>query len=307
MVDRSEPLVVAPQACPFVALDGDRDRRRDVPDALHRCFAEESPKARSMGHQANYCLTPAFSGCPIFLDWASRVAADLIEAPPVGAAVGGGDAASPAASVSTTASASTTAAATTTGAASTTTAASTASATDAVQRPWAAAPPWMAEAIPPGDPMEMSKRTAILDIDTGVEPVVTSGVGSGTVPGVVAAGPSEADDGAAAELAASIARTDLAGGVADDVNFDGDAADADAASDTSPDAPPWSRGRPRVPVDAGAPSSLAPQTRPGARPRVRASGRVPVDSRHTRPAPGHVVRVVRSSWQSAPSSWPQRC
>ena len=35
MVDRSEPLVVTPQACPFVALDGDRDQRLDRarPDA----------------------------------------------------------------------------------------------------------------------------------------------------------------------------------------------------------------------------------------------------------------------------------
>lgn len=58
-----------------MALDGDRDRRLEVPDPLHRCFAEQIPRARSISHQADYCLSPTFSTCPIFQDWASRAAA----------------------------------------------------------------------------------------------------------------------------------------------------------------------------------------------------------------------------------------
>ncbi|MCY7419710.1 MAG: hypothetical protein LH650_14700, partial [Chloroflexi bacterium] len=115
MVDRSKPLVVTPQACPFVALDGDRDARLDAPDPMHRCFAEAMPKARSMGHQANFCLTPAFTACPIFLDWASRVAADVAPVPARFDAL-----AAPAASGTV----------------------GTADATDAAQPPWATPPPW---------------------------------------------------------------------------------------------------------------------------------------------------------------------
>jgi hypothetical protein len=75
MPDRSAPIVVTPRACPFVALDGDRDRRMDSPDPLHRCFAETIPRARSISHQAEFCLTASFPSCPIFQDWASRAAA----------------------------------------------------------------------------------------------------------------------------------------------------------------------------------------------------------------------------------------
>lgn len=276
MVERSEPLVVTPHACPFVALDGDRDRRRDAPDALHRCFADEPPKARSMGHQAGYCLSPGFTGCPIFLDWASRVAADVVEAPLVGAAVGAETPVAAAAAAS-----------------GTVAPAAAASRTESVQRPWAAAPPWVAEAMPPGDPMDISRRTAIVDIDTGVDPAMAPPVTAAAAapfvaplvatPGEGVDGPAPAtdatrtvapayqpspfdDDGAAAELAASMARTDLLAGTAVDVGVDGAEGASGAPSDGSPETPPWSRGRPRVPVDAGAPSSLAPQTRPGARP-----------------------------------------
>jgi hypothetical protein len=76
MPDRSAPIVVTPRACPFVALDGDRDRRLDMPDPLHRCFAEQVPRARSITHQAEYCLSPGFATCPIFQDWATRAAAE---------------------------------------------------------------------------------------------------------------------------------------------------------------------------------------------------------------------------------------
>ncbi|MET0773662.1 MAG: LysM peptidoglycan-binding domain-containing protein [Candidatus Limnocylindrales bacterium] len=79
MPDRSAPIVVSPRACPFVALDGDRDRRLDAPDPLHRCFAEQIPRARSISHQAEYCLTPTFPTCPIFQDWATRAAAEPLK------------------------------------------------------------------------------------------------------------------------------------------------------------------------------------------------------------------------------------
>lgn len=74
--------MVAPQACPFIALDEDRDRRVVDPDAHHRCFAESVPRPRSLAHQAAFCLTAGFAGCPIFLDWASRAAAAPLGAEP---------------------------------------------------------------------------------------------------------------------------------------------------------------------------------------------------------------------------------
>ena len=64
-----------PRACPFVALELDRDRRSDKPDYRHRCFAEPTPAPRSIAHQEAYCLSPNFSACPVFQDWAVRAAA----------------------------------------------------------------------------------------------------------------------------------------------------------------------------------------------------------------------------------------
>jgi hypothetical protein len=64
-----------PTACPFVALDRDRERRADEPDPRHRCYATPTPEPRAMAHQRVYCLTPNFTGCPIFQDWAVRAAA----------------------------------------------------------------------------------------------------------------------------------------------------------------------------------------------------------------------------------------
>ena len=66
---------MAPVACPFVALELDRDRRSDKPDYRHRCFAEPTPQPRAISHQAAYCLSPNFTACPIFQDWAVRAAA----------------------------------------------------------------------------------------------------------------------------------------------------------------------------------------------------------------------------------------
>jgi LysM repeat protein len=64
-----------PRACPFVALELDRDRRSDRPDYRHRCFAEPTPAPRSIAHQEAYCLSPNFAACPVFQDWAVRAAA----------------------------------------------------------------------------------------------------------------------------------------------------------------------------------------------------------------------------------------
>lgn len=64
-----------PAACPFLALDRDRERRADEPDPRHRCYATPTPEPRAMAHQRLYCLTPNFTGCPIFQDWAVRAAA----------------------------------------------------------------------------------------------------------------------------------------------------------------------------------------------------------------------------------------
>jgi LysM repeat protein len=70
-----------PKACPFVALELDRDRRSERPDYRHRCFAEATPAPRSIAHQEAYCLSPGFSACPIFQDWALRAAARPVGAP----------------------------------------------------------------------------------------------------------------------------------------------------------------------------------------------------------------------------------
>jgi LysM repeat protein len=71
----------SPRACPFVALELDRDRRSDKPDYRHRCFAEPSPAPRSIAHQDAYCLSPNFAACPIFQDWATRAAARPVATP----------------------------------------------------------------------------------------------------------------------------------------------------------------------------------------------------------------------------------
>ncbi len=62
-------------ACPFVALESDRDRRSEEPDHRHRCYAEPDPAPRALAHQREYCLAAAFTTCPIFQDWAIRAAA----------------------------------------------------------------------------------------------------------------------------------------------------------------------------------------------------------------------------------------
>lgn len=75
MAERGTLFGEGPQACPFVALENDRARRSDEPDHRHRCYAEPTPVPRAIAHQRAYCLSPTFSGCPIFQDWAVRIGA----------------------------------------------------------------------------------------------------------------------------------------------------------------------------------------------------------------------------------------
>ena len=83
-----------PRACPFVALELDRDKRSDKPDYRHRCFAEPTPAPRSIAHQEAYCLSPNFSACPVFQDWAVRAAAHPV--PGSGSSATSGPASGPA-------------------------------------------------------------------------------------------------------------------------------------------------------------------------------------------------------------------
>ncbi len=82
MSDRSGSLAQA-TVCPFIAYDDDRDGRGSVPDHRHRCFAETPAAPRALAHQAAYCLSSTFAGCPTFLDWARREAAPVRETTPL--------------------------------------------------------------------------------------------------------------------------------------------------------------------------------------------------------------------------------
>ena len=75
MIARGTSFDAGADACPFVALELDRDRRSERPDYRHRCYAEPTPAPRTIAHQERYCLSPNFAGCPIFQDWAVRAAA----------------------------------------------------------------------------------------------------------------------------------------------------------------------------------------------------------------------------------------
>ena len=81
VTQRGELFGESPQACPFIALELDRDRRSDRPDYRHRCFAEPTPQPRAIAHQEQYCLSPDFAACPIFQGWAMRAAAKPVPVP----------------------------------------------------------------------------------------------------------------------------------------------------------------------------------------------------------------------------------
>ncbi len=297
MAERSAPIVVTPHACPFLALEGDRDRRLDVPDPLHRCFAEQTPRPRSIGHQEHYCLAPAFTTCPIFLDWAGRVGAE--PAPPSVARAGSTDGpiSRPAVSVPV--------------------------AGDEAHddpppgermvepAPWAVAPSWVeptSAAVPTSaaEPGAAAVPGSAAPVGSSVMPspsaVPSPSVepASSAVPGLAGRPMSEETSAErAAELAAWRYRTDLLIGAVDpdtdtgSAGFAGgvpavvDAAattnapdgagrdDPDGAAPTATDAPdgdgpapPWSRGRPGVPIDA----TSDPTVRTQARPVIRTTG-----------------------------------
>src|SRR5690349_13220806 len=86
MTDRGLPSADGSPACPFVALEDDRDARADRPDHRHRCFAEAQPAPRALAHQEAYCLSSAFPVCPTFQDWARREAAAAKSIPMAAAA-----------------------------------------------------------------------------------------------------------------------------------------------------------------------------------------------------------------------------
>lgn len=67
--------------CPFIAMGADSSKRSSQPNAAHSCFAKRPAEPIDLQRQGEICLTPAFVACPIFLAWASREAAQTIDAP----------------------------------------------------------------------------------------------------------------------------------------------------------------------------------------------------------------------------------
>ena len=67
--------------CPFIATGVDSSKRSSGPSAAHSCFATRPAEPINLQRQSDTCLTPTFTACPIFLAWASREAAQTIDAP----------------------------------------------------------------------------------------------------------------------------------------------------------------------------------------------------------------------------------
>ncbi len=67
--------------CPFIATGADSSKRSSAPSAAHSCFATRPAEPINLQRQSDICLTPTFTACPIFLAWASREAAQTIDAP----------------------------------------------------------------------------------------------------------------------------------------------------------------------------------------------------------------------------------
>jgi len=68
-----------PTVCPFVAFADERDLRAAEPDRRHRCYAEARPAPRALTHQTRYCLSPGFTACPTFQDWATSEGAQVAD------------------------------------------------------------------------------------------------------------------------------------------------------------------------------------------------------------------------------------
>ena len=67
--------------CPFVATGTDSSKRSSQPSAAHSCYATRPAEPIDLQRQGELCLTQAFTACPIFLAWASREAAQTVDAP----------------------------------------------------------------------------------------------------------------------------------------------------------------------------------------------------------------------------------
>jgi len=67
--------------CPFIATSADSSKRSSQPSAAHSCYATRPSEPIDLQRQDEVCLTPTFTACPIFLAWASREAAQTIDAP----------------------------------------------------------------------------------------------------------------------------------------------------------------------------------------------------------------------------------
>ena len=67
--------------CPFIATATDSSKRSSEPSAAHSCFAKRPAEPIDLTRQGETCLTPTFTACPIFLAWASREAAQTVDAP----------------------------------------------------------------------------------------------------------------------------------------------------------------------------------------------------------------------------------
>ena len=67
--------------CPFIATGADSSKRSSEPNAAHSCFAKRPAEPIDLTRQGETCLTPTFTACPIFLAWASREAAQTVDAP----------------------------------------------------------------------------------------------------------------------------------------------------------------------------------------------------------------------------------
>jgi LysM repeat protein len=67
--------------CPFIATGTDSSKRSSEPNAAHSCFAKRPAEPIDLTRQGETCLTPTFTACPIFLAWASREAAQTVDAP----------------------------------------------------------------------------------------------------------------------------------------------------------------------------------------------------------------------------------
>ncbi|MBX3031564.1 MAG: LysM peptidoglycan-binding domain-containing protein [Chloroflexi bacterium] len=231
MAERAAPIVVTPHACPFLALDGDRDRRLDVPDPLHRCFAEQLPRPRSIGHQERYCLSAAFTSCPIFLDWAGRVGAETLPVPAPAIADGTGSSGGSVAP---------------------------GTGTQPFTPGWAAPPPWVGEgAASPADRPADEMATRDWVAEAGPPPDPLAGLGAASVSTHAVAVPVVPDD-AIDELGP--AHGDRAW-IQPDVSA---SLDPSTAPDPTAASPVGGTGRPPGPAAAPAPSDVpGPSAVPG--------------------------------------------